>query len=301
MLYTILTLQLHTSILIPALSAPTPTPVPVLVPAPTTAQEPIAPQPVVMTDYSTTPNEKTRKLFAKYGLTLDQGAHQSPTDLKLARVTKPIRMRVRRTCHRCETTFGADKVCINCSHTRCTKCPRSPPDRPNDKPQVRKPKISEISANQPRALQVTPHIKYTGNAASPLAMTSRTGGQDLVKKTVRQRTRRKCHLCTTQFVSGSKKCESCSHVRCKACPRDPAHLGKYPEGYPGDVDPPKVAPDRTFKKPRRRVHYLCHVCETSYLQGADTCSKCGQAKCAETIRIPYVLCLFYNDRAFCFC
>jgi hypothetical protein len=286
MKYTFLYFNPYTTILITTYSAPTPGPVP----APTPVQESITPAPVVMTDYSTTQHEKARILFAKYGLTLNLGVCQTPTDLKLTRVTKPIRMRVRRTCHRCETTFGAEKVCINCSHTRCTKCPRFPPGRPSDEPQVRKPKIPEIYAKQPRALQMTPHLKYTGNPASSLTMTSRTGGQDLVKKTVRQRTRRNCHLCTTQFVSGSKECECCSHVRCKKCPRDPAHLDKYPEGYPGDVDPPKAAPGRTYKKPRQRVHYLCHVCETSYLQGTDTCSKCGQAKCAETIRIPYVLC-----------
>jgi len=296
MIYTIPPLSFNTKYILTLTHS---TPTPALVPAPA-AQEPIAPEPVVMTNYSTTQNDKARALFAKYGLTLDQGDWKYPTDPQLPRVTKPIRMRVRRTCHRCETTFGAEKVCINCSHTRCTKCPRFPPARNNDEPHLRKPKIPEITATQPRALPMTPHLKYTGNPAHPLTMPSRTGGQDLVRKTVRQRVRRSCHLCTTQFGSDSKECQSCSHVRCKKCPRDPAHLERYPDGYPRDVDPPKAGPDRTFKKPRQRVHYLCHVCETSYLHGADTCSKCGQGRCAETIRIPYVLCLCYEFRCF-FC
>jgi len=41
-------------------------------------------------------------------------------------VRKKIRQRVHRTCHRCETDFGAEKVCSNCKHHRCKKCPRDP-------------------------------------------------------------------------------------------------------------------------------------------------------------------------------
>jgi hypothetical protein len=40
---------------------------------------------------------------------------------------------------------------------------------------------------------------------------------------------------------------------------------------------------------------LCHVCETAFLPHADTCLQCGQSKCAETIRIPYVFVLHYGD------
>ncbi|KAK9858777.1 hypothetical protein MYU51_018123 [Penicillium brevicompactum] len=255
-------------------------------PAATPAQEPIEPEPVVMTEYSTTPRAKTSALFAKYGLTLDPGAWDTPADLQLNRVAKPIRMRVRRTCHRCETTFGAEKVCINCSHTRCTKCPRFPLDRAEGEPHIRKPNIHDMSATHPRGLAMMPNLKYTGNANHPLTKLSHTGGQDLIRKPVRQRVHRSCHVCTAQFSPGTKKCEVCSHVRCKKCPRDPAKLDKYSDGYPGDADPPKALPNRTFRMPRHRVHYVCHVCTTSYLQDSDTCTKCGQVKCAETIRIP---------------
>ncbi|KAJ5086480.1 hypothetical protein NUU61_007787 [Penicillium alfredii] len=246
-----------------------------------------ATKPVMLTDYSVLQQEKARVLFAKYGLTLEPGEWKSPTDLQLTRVTKPIRMRVRRTCHRCETTFGPEKVCVNCQHARCKKCPRFPPTRPKDEdPPIPKPKIPEIRARQRGVLPMTPHLMFTGDPTGPLVLPSRTGGQDFVRKTVRQRVHRTCHLCETQFPLGIKECEKCQHLRCKRCPRQPPKLDKYPDGYPGDVDPPKLKPDRTFKKPRRRVHYICHVCSTTYHDGASTCSKCGQAKCAETIRIP---------------
>ncbi|KAF3384728.1 hypothetical protein F1880_002713 [Penicillium rolfsii] len=258
-------------------------------PEPQPELEPTAAEPSMVTDYSAIQQEKARLLFAKYGLTLDPGEWKSPADLQFPRVTKTIRMRVRRTCHRCDTTFGADKLCVNCQHQRCKKCPRFPLNHESgdhEHPRVPRPSIAEIRARQPGTLPMTPHLKFTGNPAAPLAMPSRTGGQDLVRKQVVQRVRRRCHLCETMFTPGTKECSSCSHVRCKRCPRDPPKPAKYPDGFPGDAEPPRPRPERTYRKPRQRVHYICHVCNAGYNEGAASCGKCGQAKCAETIRIP---------------
>ncbi|KAJ5194825.1 uncharacterized protein N7498_008263 [Penicillium cinerascens] len=256
-----------------------------------TAPKPVVEQPAMLANYSVIQQQKARTLFAKYGLTLEPEEWKLPTDLQLARVTKPIRMRVRRTCHRCDTTFGPDKVCVNCQHPRCKKCPRFPPHEHKDaeQPRIPKPKILEIRARQYGAPSLNQHFMLTGDPNAPLKMQSRSSGQDLICKPVRQRVRRSCHSCGKVFAGGSKECECCKHIRCKKCPREPPKPDKYPDGYPGDVDPPdllKLKPDRTFRKSRRRVHYICHVCDTGYNEGANTCGKCGQAKCAETIRIP---------------
>jgi hypothetical protein len=243
----------------------------------------------MITNYSFTQHDKTRALFAKYGLTLDPGVQKFPTDFQLKRVSKPIRMRVRRTCHRCETTFGADKLCINCQHTRCTKCPRHPAARTTEgDPATRKSKAPEISVPQPRMLPRAPYLKLHGDLDWQLKMPSYMNGQNLVHKPVRQRIHRYCHLCESAFDPGEKSCPVCSHIRCKNCPRDPAKQHKYPDGYAGDADPPGARPERTFKKPRRRVHYVCHVCETWYQGQSGICAGCGQEKCAASIRIPYV-------------
>ncbi|KAJ5817845.1 hypothetical protein N7447_007853 [Penicillium robsamsonii] len=267
--------------------APVPAPVSAPEPAPTPAptQDLSTPRPVMYTDFRTAQNEKARALFAKYGLTVDTSEWKTPTDLQITRVTKPIRMRVRRTCHRCETTFGADKVCINCQHTRCTKCPRHPPKKDGEST-TRKPKVPDAYVHQPRLFPRTSHLKLSTTKEISLKMPSPTGGADFVRRPVRQRVRRNCHLCASIFTPGSKECPGCSHVRCKICPRDPAKLDKYPDGYAGDADPPKPRPQRTFKKTRRRVHYECHVCQTWFQGNSETCSKCGQAKCDETRRIP---------------
>lgn len=179
----------------------------------------------MMTDYGVMQHEKARALFAKYGLTLEPGEWKSPPEMPLQRVTQPIRMRVRRTCHRCQTTFGPEKVCVNCQHPRCKKCPRFPPARSKDEaePQLLmpKPKIAEIITRHRAAQPISPHIRITGDPKAPLTKPSRTGGQDIVHKPVRQRVRRHCHRCGTLFISGSRECESCKHTRCKKCPRDP--------------------------------------------------------------------------------
>ena len=54
-----------------------------------------------------------------------------------------------------------------------------------------------------------------------LTKPSKTGGQDLVRKPIKQRVRRNCHKCDHLFMPGDKTCPGCEHIRCKKCPRDP--------------------------------------------------------------------------------
>lgn len=68
-----------------------------------------------------------------------------------------------------------------------------------------------------------------------------------------------------------------------------AKLDKYPDGYPGDVEPPIERPLRVWKKPRMRVRYICHKCDTTYVPGENICTTCGEEKGPNTRRDPYVL------------
>ncbi|KGO65262.1 Zinc finger, FYVE/PHD-type [Penicillium italicum] len=288
-----MTIVLHARSTTPAEVAPAKTTAPKATSSPAPAlelepaQELSPPGPVMITNYSKTQLERARTLFAKYGLTVDTSEWKTSPDPQLTRVTKPIRMRVRRTCHRCDTTFGAEKVCINCQHTRCTKCPRYPTARNKDhETSTRSPKLPETYVHQPRLIPRTSHLKLSTTKEIPIKMPSLTGGQDLVHRLVHQRIHRYCHLCTTILTPGSKECPSCIEERCKTSPRDTAKLEKYPDGYANDTTSPKLNPERTFRKPRRRVHYECHVCETWFQGNANTCAKCGQAKCDKTKRFP---------------
>lgn len=273
--------------------------------------------PMVISNWSAVQEDRARVLFAKYGLSLEPGEWQSPADMAVQRIDRPVRMRVRRYCHRCQTTFSADRVCVNCQHVRCKKCPRhgsskfqgssmfqnqvDPPipatmfqeqvNRPISAPrfenQLDRPitaRVSSTKANQILA-KARGEDKPASRKEPQLTLPSPTGGQDLVHRKPRQRVRRFCHMCQTMYANKSKECANCSHIRCKKCPRDPPNLKKYPNGYPGDAEPPFERQERVYKKPRRRVRYTCHKCSTEYA-GSKVCTNCGQEKCEETIRNP---------------
>ncbi|KAI9836608.1 MAG: hypothetical protein M1819_001240 [Sarea resinae] len=230
--------------------------------------------------------EKTRALFEKYGLTYTPQEWALPNRKAAERVEKPIRMRVHRQCHRCQTTFGREKTCSNCQHERCKKCPRFP---------AKKSKEAKERGAAASGLTGTPGTeKARGKAIKRshgdlLTIPSKTGGQDLVRKPIRQRVHRTCHKCQAEFTPGEKDCVKCGHVRCKKCPRDPAKLKKYPDGYPGDAEPtPEVrqTAERTYRKIRTRVRWYCHSCSSMFAESSKTCSSCSHERCDDCNRVP---------------
>ncbi|KAF7596358.1 hypothetical protein BBP40_002102 [Aspergillus hancockii] len=146
-------------------------------PAQDTTTKP-APEPTVFSHWGAIQEEKARALFAKYGLTLEPGEWKSPNPaIKVQRVAKPIRMRVRRNCHRCQTTFGPDKLCVNCQHVRCKKCPRYPAAKSHDHTETALQTILAQKDKEPTGVQRK--VKEP-----PLTLPSRTGGQDLTPRSV---------------------------------------------------------------------------------------------------------------------
>ncbi|EZF74561.1 hypothetical protein H105_03762 [Trichophyton soudanense CBS 452.61] len=332
------------------------------------AQPPPAPR-----QWTSMQEERARALFAKYGLTLEPGewitgpatgltsspagptSHSTSNGLtnnisagnalnQVERVEKPIRMRVRRNCHRCLATFGADKVCVKCEHTRCKKCFRYPPSKSETassepkRERAQKKIVNVVSSNTAAGAGTTNTAATTAattnnnnnnnNNATPtptattgaataaasagggtasadgardraweegrktcpekiiLTIPSRTGGQDLVRKPVRQRVRRTCHVCNTLFEGAATECLNCHHLRCKKCPRDPAKMDKYPDGYPGDAEPPFEPQERVWRKPRRRVRWTCHECSSMFTGGEKICLQCHHERCGDCIRDP---------------
>jgi len=208
-------------------------------------------------------------------------------DKETFRIEKPIRMRIHRTCHECNATFGGNKVCASCQHERCSKCPRYPPKK--DKSKAKEKKATPLPV--PGAIEVD---DYWGlREEMLLTKPSKTGGQPLVRKKPVQRVRRTCHECSTLFPAGNKICGSCNHVRCADCPREPAKKKKYPDGYPGDQH------SATSTKP---IKYDCHQCLKTFppvphpnspegLVLGDTieplaCTRCGHNRCAQCQRAP---------------
>lgn len=153
---------------------------------------------------------RARALFAKYGLTLEPGEWTSPIKPDAERVEKKIRMRIHRACHHCQTTFGADRVCNNCKHSRCKKCPRYPTKRAKEpKSQVAGPGGAH------------PAVASTALDLKSLTMSSRATGKQVSYRPAKQRVRRKCHECETPFEGRALECSNCGHARCQACPREP--------------------------------------------------------------------------------
>lgn len=217
--------------------------------------------------------ERAQALFKKHGLdisTMDWPLSKEPQG---ERVQKDIRMRVHRTCHKCSTSYGPDKVCVNCGHGRCKNCPRHPTKKSKDKG---KAKVG--------AKTTAPgYKKRKGDYMYGITIPGKKGGQDLVRKPVRQRVHRKCHRCQTDFA-GEKICTNCKHPRCRRCPREPhkpdkvaaGHYDKFdPEGSEDEpIFPPP--PRRTYKRTRRRVRWTCNECNTVFVEKTKECASCGQ-------------------------
>lgn len=221
--------------------------------------------------------ERAKKLGERFGLEIKPSEwHSVSPDDTVLRIDKPIRMRVRRTCHKCNAHFSVAKECPGCQHVRCTKCARNPPKRTEaELVASRERRAAKIKANKENA-PIIPDYAYDGTQVYVLKRPSKTGRQDLVYKKPRQRVRRTCHECETPFGAGAKICENCSHIRCTDCPRDPPKKDKYPFGYPGDEFGPKSVP-----------HYECETCDALYPTGAEDgtrCTTCGTEKTASSRR-----------------
>ena len=115
-------------------------------------------------------------------MTLDAADWHAPSKTHVERVHKNKRQRVHWTCHECKATFPREKICLNCSHVRCTTCVRYPPKRAGEKVRPRSKKASPVVA-------VAADIPTTGA----------------------------CHECKTEFSIGAPSCTNCQHQICERC------------------------------------------------------------------------------------
>lgn len=107
------------------------------------------------------------------------------------RVSKPIRMRIRYTCHRCKTSFGHDKECNSCRHRRCARCDRHPSRKVKPTPDVQDTTSTPVA-----------HVKEALPAASePVVLDSFCT----------------CHECQTVLEVEVQECPSCQHTICEKC------------------------------------------------------------------------------------
>lgn len=205
-----------------------------------------------------------------------------PTDstvpTTVLRVEKPIRMRVRYTCHLCENLFGIYKHCKRCNHRRCDDCPRHPSKRSKTKDDANKGNSN--SAKDILTLRKREH----GEIAQITRSRSRRSKPAPDGPTpVLQLLQHVCHKCKTHFERRGRLCSTCGHLRCARCPRN---LADWNYGASGDE---RLRPDRVYRQPRQRIRWICDHCQCTFTEGSRVCAECLHKRCDACSRIPYVL------------
>jgi hypothetical protein len=157
--------------------------------------------------------ERLRKVTERYNLPMPREyvTCYGP-EKEQNRVHRPTRMRIHRSCHRCNTMFRGSKICARCEHRACVLCQATPrPRYISWDPVVDDPLAVDLEADDYHGLQ----------EQLVISRANRTSSQHLVRKELRQRVRRTCHSCQTLFTSKNKICTNCQHVCCTECPRFP--------------------------------------------------------------------------------
>lgn len=160
--------------------------------------------------------ERVRTMSERFNLpiTLDFFSSYAPQNETSPRVYRPTRMRIHRSCHRCNTVFRGSRVCAVCQHQVCTLCQTSPRRRPDSwEPSEPEQPPPAVDVQADNLHDIHQHIVWM--------RASQTSGQPFVRKLPRQRVRRTCHACSTLFPPGGKICNTCYHARCVDCPRFP--------------------------------------------------------------------------------
>ncbi|KAL9098019.1 MAG: hypothetical protein Q9163_006234 [Psora crenata] len=160
--------------------------------------------------------EKIRAVFAKYNMTLDVGEWTPPFRVETLRVEKKVRMRVHRTCHRCQTQFGVDRVCSGCNHNRCKKCPRFP----TTKKEATKEKAAAGASTK------RPATQRTRSSDTALGV----GEDDPPFRLLPKWT---CHLCQNVHRDPENPCLRCEHRKCRDCAVEPPKPDAPPGGDQG--------------------------------------------------------------------
>ena len=158
--------------------------------------------------------ERLRKMTEQYNLPIpDELLAYATQPKEQSRVHRPVRMRVHRSCHRCNTMFGETRVCTGCQHRVCARCQPAQPQRHADswRPISHDPIVADLEVDDFQGIQ----------EQITMLRACRISTQPLVKKELRQRVRRRCHSCSTLFTSRNRTCTNCQHVCCVDCPRFP--------------------------------------------------------------------------------
>ncbi|KAB8342822.1 hypothetical protein FH972_022420 [Carpinus fangiana] len=105
---------------------------------------------------------------------------------------------------------------------------------------------------------------------------------------ITRRIQRLCHKCDNHFVLAERRCVNCGHILCSRCAREPRADSVKDKEQPADgpVNATTRVRERTHKKPRMRIRYICDQCSTPFDEKNSVCSKCGHERCEACPRSP---------------
>ena len=202
------------------------------------------------------------------------------------RVEKKIKMRVRRTCHKCSTMYTQGRTCSDCGHYRCRECPREPPRRRHDERSEQTLHSTTHTERTPEHRETNPQENLNQSRVLIVNRSSEGPGRPS------QRVQYFCHRCESLFVAGTAHhCPNCGHRKCDVCSRQlarpvlpPQHLDQIITLEPEAADSP--ARERIWKTPRQRIRWACHECNTTFKFRERICRSCKHDRCDQCSRIP---------------
>lgn len=158
--------------------------------------------------------ERLRNITERFNLPMpDEFVTACDPETERPRVHRQTRMRVHRSCHRCNTMFGGARDCPGCQHRVCGLCHRHPRQRYSE--------AYDPISDDPFAADQDDDQYQEIRQQMAMARANRVPSQPLVRKPLRQRVRRTCHSCSTLFTERNRICTNCQHTCCGDCPRFP--------------------------------------------------------------------------------
>ncbi|KAL1584071.1 hypothetical protein WHR41_08144 [Cladosporium halotolerans] len=226
--------------------------------------------------------EKAKLLFEKYGLKYNgaRNAEQEPAS-KIRRIERPVRIKLRWTCHECKTAFAREKVCSSCGHARCGDCLRSPP-----------PRVLRLLEKTKREKEAAELLERAASAspeddAVPGPFTTVTTEKLPLNNLPDDRSETLSHG-TEKTVGEVQPLRFIYTIRSASLGGvggvELYHLDPR-RAKDRQVDDSTPTIQRVYKQPRQRIRWTCDRCNSLFTT-RDRCSNCQHQKCGDCIRNP---------------
>ncbi|KAK8090718.1 hypothetical protein PG994_000223 [Apiospora phragmitis] len=211
-------------------------------------------------------DERARRLGDRFGLEV-KPAEWNAARGDVLRVEKPVRIRIHRTCHKCQATFGTGNSCPGCQHRRCDQCARSPPKRTEEEKKAsrqRRDATATAQKNQDLA-PIIPHYgledPYYTEPSEPKSRWPRPSSQE-ASDADKEILSRVSSIVQGAFPAATSAVATVNEYR--EFNHTTTDQKKYPQGYPNDEPGASWSP-----------RHICHECNGRFPADALEATECG--------------------------